>query len=63
MDDVIPVIYQCAFCGRDNETLVDPTVGSKQSYTEDCEICCNPNLLTIIISSKSEASVSAEQDE
>jgi hypothetical protein len=63
MDDVIPVNYQCAFCGRNNEILVDPTVGSKQSYTEDCEICCTPDLLTVSISSEGEASLSAEADE
>lgn len=49
MDELIPVIYQCAFCGEDIETLIDPSGGSRQRYTEDCTVCCRPNDLIIII--------------
>jgi Cysteine-rich CPXCG len=39
--------YQCAGCGKWNETSVDESAGSKQSYVEDCQVCCKPNLLNI----------------
>jgi hypothetical protein len=39
--------FQCAGCGEDNETNVDPSAGSKQSYVEDCQVCCKPNVLRV----------------
>ncbi len=41
--------YACAYCGELNETFIDPTSGLKQSYVEDCEVCCRSNLLTVRI--------------
>lgn len=41
--------YQCAYCGESNETVVDPTGGSRQVYVEDCAVCCRPNVLRILI--------------
>jgi len=43
------VTYSCAFCGEDNEVLVDPSGGESQTFTEDCTVCCRPNLITLII--------------
>ena len=39
--------FQCAGCGEWNATTVDPSGGSRQSYVEDCQICCKPNLLSV----------------
>jgi hypothetical protein len=39
--------YQCAGCGEWNETTVDVSAGSRQSYVEDCQVCCKPNVLDI----------------
>ncbi len=39
--------YQCAGCGEWNETAVDESAGSKQSYVEDCQVCCKPNMLKV----------------
>jgi hypothetical protein len=39
--------FQCAGCGEWNETTVDESAGSRQSYIEDCQVCCKPNLLKI----------------
>jgi len=33
--------YQCPFCWETNTILLDTSV-KKQTYIEDCEICCNP---------------------
>ena len=39
--------FQCAGCGEWNETTVDASAGTRQSYVEDCQVCCKPNVLTI----------------
>ncbi|MCM4156268.1 CPXCG motif-containing cysteine-rich protein [Gramella sp. AN32] len=33
--------FQCPYCWEEISVLLDPSV-SKQTYIEDCEICCNP---------------------
>ncbi len=37
----------CAFCFESNSIFVDPTGGETQSYVEDCQVCCQPNVLFI----------------
>ena len=37
--------FQCAGCGEWNDTTVDEAAGSRQSYIEDCQVCCKPNIL------------------
>jgi hypothetical protein len=39
--------YVCAGCGEWNETAVDESAGSRQSYIEDCQVCCKPNVLRV----------------
>jgi hypothetical protein len=39
--------FQCASCGEWNTTSVDESAGRRQSYVEDCQICCKPNVLRI----------------
>ena len=33
--------FQCPHCWEEISMLLDPSVG-RQSYIEDCEVCCNP---------------------
>lgn len=33
--------FQCPYCWEDISILLDSSV-SRQTYIEDCEICCNP---------------------
>ena len=39
--------YYCAFCGEPNTTFVDISSGMQQSYIEDCQVCCRPNILYV----------------
>jgi len=39
--------YSCAFCGEISTTFVDISAGLSQSYVEDCQVCCRPNILYI----------------
>ena len=53
--------FQCAGCGEWNETQVDSSAGSRQSYVEDCQVCCKPNVLEIRWDTSSgEYAISAE---
>ncbi len=39
--------FQCAGCGEWNPTAVDESAGRIQSYVEDCQVCCKPNVLRV----------------
>ena len=41
--------YYCAYCGEENTTFVDFSGGNQQSYVEDCQVCCRPNILYVRI--------------
>lgn len=40
------VIVVCPYCGEKVELLIDATL-PHQKYFEDCEVCCQPMLVTI----------------
>jgi hypothetical protein len=33
--------FQCPYCWEEISMLLDASV-SRQTYVEDCEVCCNP---------------------
>jgi len=33
--------FQCPYCWEHISMLLDPSV-DRQTYVEDCEVCCNP---------------------
>jgi hypothetical protein len=55
--------WSCAVCGSANETPVDPALGARQQFTEDCAACCRPNLLTALVRGEGDVEVAAEFDE
>lgn len=38
--------FQCPYCWEEISMLLDISV-KKQTYVEDCEICCNPIQITV----------------
>jgi hypothetical protein len=46
-EPVMEAGFQCAGCGEWNQTTVDESAGRSQSYIEDCQVCCKPNVLDI----------------
>ena len=46
---LIPLTYTCAFCFQINETAADPSQGDRQRYVEDCQVCCRPLVLDVVI--------------
>jgi hypothetical protein len=57
------VTFQCAYCGAVNEIDVDESAAMTQRFTEDCQVCCRPNLVTVTIDPATmRVSASAEED-
>ena len=54
--------YFCAFCGEENQVFVDGTGGAHQKFTEDCEVCCRPNLISVSIGYDGSVWVDSEQE-
>lgn len=54
--------YFCEFCGEENEVFVDASGARTQKFTEDCAVCCRPNLLTIRIERDGEVSIEVERE-
>ena len=40
------VALSCPYCGESAPVAVDLSAGS-QCYIEDCQVCCQPNVLTV----------------
>jgi len=40
MDDCLSL--QCPYCGESAELRIDVDGGARQTYVEDCPICCRP---------------------
>lgn len=55
--------YICAFCGEVNTTFVDLSAGSRQSYVEDCQVCCCPNILYLRVNQETlDIEIASEQE-
>jgi hypothetical protein len=56
--------YYCAFCGEPNSTFVDMSAGMQQSYVEDCQVCCRPNVLYVLVDEDTlEVEISTDYEE
>ncbi len=63
LDGLIQAHYLCAFCGERNDVAVDPSEGEAQEYTEDCQVCCRPNVLRVVINPETgHAAIEAENE-
>ena len=56
--------YICDSCGEEIVIPIDLSEGQQQEYTEDCPVCCNPNLIHVSIDPSGEIEIwgEAEQD-
>lgn len=49
---------QCPHCWEMIEVVVDCSAGD-QCYTEDCQVCCNPLLISVMMDSSGAPQVTA----
>lgn len=54
--------YWCAFCGEENSVFLEDTGQRKQKFTEDCRVCCRPNLITITVEHNGTWNIEVEQE-
>lgn len=54
--------YDCPSCGESIQLVIDPAGGRLQQYTEDCPVCCRPNLITVHIDRDGRVSVDVESE-
>lgn len=54
MEETLEV--QCPWCGESFTTFFDISAGS-QSYTEDCQVCCRPIVMSFAVDSDGAVSV------
>jgi hypothetical protein len=54
--------FNCAFCGEENEIFADPSAGRRQAFTEDCAVCCRPNLITLAFEDDGDVRLEATQE-
>ena len=55
---LISASADCPYCGEPNELEIDPSAGKRQTYTEDCQVCCRPWVVKVKLLGDGEASVS-----
>ncbi|HTV01808.1 MAG TPA: CPXCG motif-containing cysteine-rich protein [Luteitalea sp.] len=47
----------CPYCGEDITLLIDETAGRRQSYVEDCWVCCRPIEILVTVHSREDVDV------
>lgn len=56
------VEIQCPYCGEGIEISVDCSV-ENQSYIEDCQVCCRPMDITMVIDGDGEPNVEVSAED
>ncbi|MBN1465636.1 CPXCG motif-containing cysteine-rich protein [candidate division KSB1 bacterium] len=52
----------CPYCGQKIIFDVDPSV-PLQDYVEDCQVCCRPIFLTVVIDAKGRPHITARRED
>ena len=52
----------CPYCGESISVLVDCSC-EQQTYIEDCQVCCQPMVLHVLVDEEGMPSVSAQRED
>src|SRR5258706_4438842 len=55
--------YICNACGEEIVVPIDLSAGTSQEYTEDCPVCCRPNVIHVVVDEAGDVRVWAEREE
>jgi transposase-like protein len=58
-----PKIVYCPYCGEENEIEIDLSAGKRQSYEEDCQVCCRPWKVNVKVDSEGDVIVNLKTEE
>jgi hypothetical protein len=61
MPEVSETPISCPYCGEAISVLVDDSL-PEQNYVEDCQVCCRPIVLDVIVDLDGEVQVSARSE-
>lgn len=61
MPEVVEKSLSCPYCGESISILVDDS-DLEQSYIEDCQVCCRPISLSVVVAANGDISVSARAE-
>jgi hypothetical protein len=61
MPEVVEVFIHCPYCGEQISIVADDSV-SEQQYTEDCQVCCRPIVLSVVSDQDGGVSVDARSE-
>lgn len=62
MNTLETVEIECPYCGESIEVVIDCSVGN-QKYIEDCEVCCRPITLNILLNEEQEPIVDVSRED
>ena len=54
--------YSCPYCGEELSVGLDLSGGAKQSFVTDCEVCCKPIQVSLVMNGDQLISFSAEPE-
>ena len=60
-NEISPKTISCPYCGEHIDILVDGSL-PEQEYVEDCEVCCRPILLSVVVDVDGDAAVVARSE-
>ncbi|MEM6793167.1 MAG: CPXCG motif-containing cysteine-rich protein [Acidobacteriota bacterium] len=54
--------FSCAFCGEWMDVDLDPAAGRRQTFVEDCQVCCRPNVLEVTLDAEGFPTVNVQPE-
>ena len=61
MNLLVETDVPCPWCGEYYATTVDTSQGG-YTTTEDCAVCCRPNLITLVMGDDGDVEIQADQE-
>lgn len=62
MNELKQVAIDCPYCGETIDILIDCSI-PYQSYIEDCQVCCRPINLNVVVDEEAEPVVTATHED
>lgn len=53
----------CPCCGESITVFIDDSAGDHQQYTEDCQVCCKPITIDVVLDGEGVPRVSAHSED
>ena len=61
MPEITEQTISCPYCGESISVLVDDSV-PEQSYVEDCQVCCRPIIISVLVDSDGDVTLDARSE-